>query len=248
MYKRQIQHCNDSVAKLEARARDGGYDLVSVMVRLRAESRWEKLLIPPFVYFFQLMYPFRRGSQEGSRVAAAAGGCVRSRRAALVRCWGRVAMHVAIIDVVTLARRVKRSGGPCWLGIDPAIVSLRPYDGLRDIVGMVARTAFTELGYRYSLVVATWAMLLFFFVSPPLLTLFTLVAGRPLAALLAAFAWVIQSATLLPVVRHQRVPAGYALTLPVAALFYAYMTTVSAWRHFCGRGILWRGRATDASP
>ena len=58
------------------------YDLVSQMARLRVETRWERLIVPAFVYFFAQLYPFRRINHPRSRTAAAAGGCVlvRARR------------------------------------------------------------------------------------------------------------------------------------------------------------------------
>ena len=39
------------------RKRNEGFDLVSVMVRLHAESAAEKILIPAFVFFFFQLYP-----------------------------------------------------------------------------------------------------------------------------------------------------------------------------------------------
>jgi hypothetical protein len=107
---------------------------------------------------------------------------------------------------------------------------------------MVARTAFTQLGYRYSLLAATIAFLVLFFVAPPILVAGGLVGGSWLTALSAAGAWLLQSATLLPVVGHERVPVPYALSLPVASALYGAMTVVSGWRHLRRRGVSWRGR------
>ena len=86
-------------------------------------------------------------------------------------------MKDAIIDDVTLGRRVKAAGGRTWLGIDPGVVSLRGYASLGGIVDMVARTAFTELRYRYSLVALTWIVLGAFYMSPPVLALWALGVG-----------------------------------------------------------------------
>jgi len=237
-----IHHPPDSIAWLLARAASENRDLVSVMVRLRAKSFWEKLLVPPFVWFFQLLYPFRRVADSRSRVAAAAGGCVLVRRSVLERAGGLAAIRGAIIDDVSLARRIKAAGGRLWLGLDPEMLSLRAYEGYRDVERMVARTAFDQLEYRLSLVLGTYVFLGAFFVSPPLLLVAAALAGNAAAALAAGAAWAIQCWLFGPAVRHQQVHGAFAATLPLASLLYAHMTGVSAWRHVTRRGVEWRGR------
>jgi hopene-associated glycosyltransferase HpnB len=240
-----ILHPEDSIERLLSHAARGPYDLVSVMVRLRAESAWEKFLIPPFVYFFQLMYPFRLVSDARSRVAAAAGGCILVRRSLLEKIGGLASLRDAVIDDVTLARRAKRAGGRCWLGSEDEMLSLRGYGTLGEIVDMVARTAFTELGYRYALVPVTWAVLGVFFVSPPFAFAAMLSAGRLADAGLPLLTWGLEAASVVPVVRHLCVPLVWSATLPFAAAVYGAITGISAWRHFRGRGIVWRGRVHE---
>ncbi len=242
-----ILHPSDSLARLLEQARRGDYDLVSVMVRLRAQTFWEKVLIPPFVYFFQLMYPFRSVANPQSRVAAAAGGCILLRRSVLESSGGLEAMKSALIDDVTLARRIKDAGGRCWLGLESEMTSLRGYDRLGDIVDMVARTAFTELRYRYSAVIACWTILGLFFVGPPLLALLAALAVAPWAVFLTLSAWCIQAISLRPVVAHHGVGSWFSFTLPLASFLYACMTTISAWRHWRGRGVRWRDRIQATS-
>src|SRR5262249_18052891 len=169
-----IQHPPGSLRALLQKAREGPYDLVSIMVRLRAKGFWEKLLIRPFVYFFQLLYPFRRVSDPASGVAAAAGGCLLVRRSLFEWIGGFKAMPDAVIDDVTLAQRIKMAGGRCWLGLDPEMLSIRAYERLGDIVQMVSRTAFVQLGFRYSLVLGTSLFLGLFFTALPLLFLIAL--------------------------------------------------------------------------
>ena len=237
-----IVHRADSIAALRAiAARD--FDLVSVMVRLRCRTIWERLLIPPFVYFFQWLYPFRRVADPRSRVAAAAGGCLLLRRERLRQAGGLEAMRGAVIDDVTLGRHVKRTGARCWLGLDPGIVSVRGYDSLRGIVSMVARTAFTQLRYSFVLLGVTLIGLATLYVSPPVLLVVGVLLPSPAVIAIVVATWALQTYSLCPAVRHHRVPVGYALTLPISTFFYGYMTCVSAWRHCRGRRPLWKGRA-----
>ncbi len=248
-----IHHRPGSLRALLAQAgAGGGRDLVSVMARLPADGLWERLLIPPFVFFFQLLYPFRRVGDPRSAVAAAAGGCILVRRRTLAAAGGVAAIRGALIDDVSLARRVKAIGGRLWLGFDDGIVSLRPYRRLGAIGRMVARTAFTQLGYRWSLLAVTLAGLALFVVSPPFLIAGAGVrlsggAGGETASLLraaawAAAAWALQAWALRPAVRHHRVAAGWAWTLPLSAALYGWMTWISAWRHARGTGGAWKGR------
>ena len=237
-----ILHPSGSIGALLEKALTGGFDLVSVMVRLRSESLWEKILIPPFVYFFQVLYPFRRVADPRSIVAAAAGGCVLLQRDALSRIGGLAAIREAVIDDVALARRIKDTGGGCWLGTHPDMLSVRAYSRLVEISNMVARTAFTQLRYSWTLLAATLIFLGLFFVGPPVLACAGFARGLPLGGAAALGAWIIESATLLPVVHHQRVNPLYALTLPAAAALYAYMTALSAWRHLKHGGVEWKGR------
>ena len=63
-------------------ARAGDRVLVSQMALLRAQTRWERVIVPAFVYFFAQLYPFREVNDPKSRTAAAA---VRLRGALTLR-------------------------------------------------------------------------------------------------------------------------------------------------------------------
>ncbi len=237
-----IRHPPDSVRGLLEEATRGGKDLVSVMARLNSEGFWARLLIPPFVFFFHLLYPFRLASSPRSRVAAAAGGCVLLRAEALRAAGGIAAIAGEVIDDVALARAVRRSGGRGWLGFDPEIASVRGYPGLSEIWRMVARTAFIQLRCRWDLLGLTAAAIVLFLVGPPLLSAWALFKGDLLSAAAAAAGWTIPAAMAMPSARHHGVPRGYALLLPVASFFYLLMTLTSAWNHAIGRGPAWKGR------
>jgi hopene-associated glycosyltransferase HpnB len=237
-----IFHPPGSVAALAARAAAGPFDLVSVMARLRAGTRWEQILIPPFTYYFHFLYPFRRVADPGSRVAAAAGGCVLVSARALAAAGGLEAIRGEVIDDVALATRVKRSGGRLWLGLEDRIASLRGYGSFRELADLVARTAFIQLGCRWSMLAGTLIALGLLFAAPPAVAAAGAASGSPLAAGLGLAAWGLQTASFLPAVRHARVHPLLAVTLPAATVLYGYMTALSAVRHARGAGALWKGR------
>lgn len=252
-----IAHHAGSVRALVVAAgtRDGGRDLVGQMVRLRTHTGWEKLVIPAFVWFFAMLYPFRRVNRPGARTAASAGGCQLVRAQALRDAGGLPAIRGALIDDVALGALLKRAGGRIWLGLAPDVESVRPYPRLADLWSMIARGAFTQLRYSWLAVLGTVVGLAWLFAVPPLATFGGAVAlavgasptGAALALLVAgAVAWALMSALYLPITRFYRLAPWRVLTLPGVALLYAAMTFDSALRHARGTGGAWKGRTTSA--
>jgi hopene-associated glycosyltransferase HpnB len=236
------------------RAAEGDHRvLVSQMALLRADTGWERLLVPAFVYFFAMLYPFRLVNRPGARVAAAAGGCMLVRRQALEAAGGLDRIRGARIDDVALGRLLKRSAaGRCWLGLTTAVRSRRPYPELSGLWDMVARSAYTQLRYSPAALAGTVAGLLWLYLLPPAAALAGLAglaggssaAGWPAAAGLAA--WTIMTITYLPMLRLYGLSPLRAPSLPVIAVMYAAMTADSARRHRRGRGGEWKGRTIKA--
>jgi hopene-associated glycosyltransferase HpnB len=235
-----IDHPPDTVRRLVAAALAADLVLTSLMVRLRTETRWERLLVPAFVYFFAQLYPFARVNGSG-RTAAAAGGCVLVRRDSLEQAGGLAAIHDAVIDDVALARLLKRHGR-VWLGLSGDARSVRAYPGLSDLWQMVARSAYTQLRYSPALLLGTVVGLSLGYLVPPVLVAAGPATGAAAPALLGATAWAIMTVTYLPMLRFYRVTRAYALLLPFVALLYTAMTVDSARLHRLGRGAAWKGR------
>ena len=229
--------------------------LVSQMALLRADTGWERLLVPAFVYFFAQLYPFRRVNRPGARTAAAAGGCMLVRRSALEAAGGLERIRGARIDDVALGRLLKRSRAPvrCWLGLTTKVISVRPYPRLSGLWDMIARSAYTQLRYSPVTLVATIAGLLWLYALPPAAGLGGLVwlaAGGGTAAGWLAGAglagWAVMAVSYLPILRLYRLSPARAACLPVIAMMYAAMTVDSARRYYAGRGGQWKGRTIPA--
>jgi hopene-associated glycosyltransferase HpnB len=239
-----IVHAPDTVRRLVSRAESGKLDLTSLMVLLQAKTLPERALIPAFLFFFLKLYPPRWIADERARTAGAAGGCVLLRRTALERVGGFAAIRGEVIDDCSLARAVKRSGGRIWMGLTRASVSLRAYGSFGEIRDMVARTAFTQLGYSTLLLAGTLAGLFLTYLVPVALAFVPGHATR----ILALIAWMLMSLLFLPTVRFYRISAFWSPLLPLTALFYAYATWLSALRYWLGRGGQWKGRAQASRP
>ncbi|HEU5453957.1 MAG TPA: glycosyltransferase [Terriglobales bacterium] len=239
-----IRHHQRSVAQLVTRA-GSGYDLVSHMVRLHCSSFAERLLIPAFVYFFFMLYPPAWIDDARRRTAGAAGGCMLVRPAALDAAGGIEAVRSEIIDDCALARAIKRSGARVWLGLTAETKSMRPYGSFAEIGRMISRTAFNQLGHSVPALLVCVVGLGITFVLPPAL----LASRRGAAALLGVAAWMLMTVTYAPMVRFYRLNLLWALTLPLAAIFYLGATVDSALQYCRGRGGRWKGRVQDpAAP
>jgi hopene-associated glycosyltransferase HpnB len=233
-----IVHAPNTLRRLAVRAEADSLDLVSLMVLLQAGTFPERLLIPPFLYFFLMLYPPRWIADPQSRTAGAAGGCILLRRAALERIGGLPGIRNEVIDDCALARAVKRSAGKIWMGLTRASVSLRSYGSFSEIRDLIARTAFTQLRYSFFLLLATLLGLTVTYILP----LFSFFSGEDPAWFLAATAICLMAVSFGVTVRFYNLRFLWALTLPVAAVFYACATCASAARYWLGRGAQWKGR------
>jgi hopene-associated glycosyltransferase HpnB len=233
-----ITHSPDNLRQLVARAQDGGKVLVSLMARLSCKSYAEHFLIPAFVFFFDMLFPFGAVNNPHGPVAAAAGGCMLARRDALMKAGGLAAIRHNIIDDCALGRAMKRQG-PIWLGLTDRAVSLRPYDHISDIQHMVTRTAYAQLGYSPLVLAATMLGLAMVYLAPVMTALF---AWGP-SQLAGWLAWIIMAAMYVPMLRFYRLSWLWAPALPLIGLFYAVFTFQSALQHWSGKGGMWKGRA-----
>lgn len=233
-----IRHAPDSLRMLVRRQVSGGRVLVSLMARLRCDSAAERWLIPAFVFFFQMLYPFRWSNAPGARTAAAAGGCVLLDAAAFARAGGLAPIRGEIIDDCSLARRMK-AVGPIWIGLTERAVSLRPYESTATIRRMVARTAYAQLGYRVAALVGMLLALSLVFLAPPLLAI--LDAG--LAGWVGLLAWLMMVVAYAPMLQRFGLSPWRGLALPGIAFTYMLFTLDSALAEWRGRGGLWKGEA-----
>lgn len=236
-----ITHDPHNLANLLAKAESADLDMVSLLVKLRCKSLAERMLIPAFVFFFFKLYPPAWVASPKKRTAAAAGGCILIRPAALAKVGGIAAIRNQLIDDCALARAVKRQGGRIWLGHTSKARSLRAYRSFRAVGSMIARSAFTQLHHSAALLCAVIFAMTVTYLAPVLL----LGTGRHWAAVLGLSAWVLMTIAYWPTVRLYRLSALWALFLPMAALFYLGATMLSALQFWTGQGGVWKGRVQD---
>ncbi|HET7086665.1 MAG TPA: glycosyltransferase [Rhizomicrobium sp.] len=232
-----IAHAPDNLRQLVARAEQDHKALVSLMARLSCKSHAEHFLIPAFVFFFDMLFPFGAVNNPKSPVAAAAGGCMLARRDALEKAGGLAAIRHNIIDDCALGRAMKKQG-PIWLGLTDRAQSLRPYDHISDIQHMVTRTAYAQLGYSPWALAGTLLGLAMVYLAPVMTALF----AWGVSQMAGWLAWIIMALMYQPMLRFYRLSPLWGLTLPLIGVFYGAFTFQSAWQHWSGRGGMWKGR------
>jgi hopene-associated glycosyltransferase HpnB len=232
-----ILHERGSLRQLVSRAEQGGLKMVSLMARLKTETLAERALIPAYIFYFQKLYPFGWVSDPANRLAGAAGGCMLVDRATLDSIGGIAAIRSALIDDCALGKAIKATG-PIWLGLADGVASLRGYPRWADVWMLIARSAFTQLGFSVGMLVVSTVMMLATYVLPLALVLF---AEGP-ARLLGAVAFVAMVFAYQPTLRYHRLSALWALAMPAVATFYTAATIDSALRYWSGRGGQWKGR------
>ncbi|PSJ18573.1 glycosyltransferase [Nitrosomonas supralitoralis] len=231
------------VSELQRKACNENLALVSLMAEPPMDNFIERLLMPAFILFFKLLYPFRLANKTESRVAAAAGGCILVKTQALRTTGAFANLHNALIDDCTLAAHIKRSGLRTFIGLSRAARSHRGYQKLKPIWEMVARTAFTQL--RYSLVlliICTLIMISMFWMAPFAFMLSTTLEVYIVSILTWAAMFFIYLPTLF---YYQRSPL-WAGALPVIGILYLAMTWTSALRYWRGERALWKDRRYES--
>jgi hopene-associated glycosyltransferase HpnB len=237
-----VVHDPRHLSSLVARLVHPHVELVSEMVRLNCRSLAERGLVPAFVYFFQMLYPFAKVNDPLSAVAAAAGGTILIRRTALDRIGGLDAMRNALIDDVSLAQLVKKFG-PIYLGHSGLAASIRRYSKFSDIWRMISRTAFTQLRYSASLLSVAIIGLTILFLVPAWEVLF----DHGWRLMLGITTIVLAAISFVPTLARYKQNKLLALTMPLIALFYMAATVGSAVNYWFGRGAIWKRRDYGAS-
>jgi hopene-associated glycosyltransferase HpnB len=232
-----ITYEHDALSRLVAKAEAEDLVLTSWMVKLRCQSFAECALIPAFVFFFEMLYPFDWVRRRDNPTAAAAGGCMLTRRDALAAAGGIESIRGALIDDCALAAQMKKQG-PIWLGLTEHAHSARPYPDVEDVRRMVARSAYAQLQYSPILLAGTVAGMAVIYLAPVLLALF----ADGFAGTAGWVVWAAMAIAYQPILKFYKLPPYWGPFLPAIALAYMAFTLDSAYQNAQGKGGLWKGR------
>ena len=226
------------ITKMLFEAKKNNIKLISLMAHLRMISFWEKLLMPAFIFFFKLLYPFHLSNLPGSRTAAAAGGCMLIETKILNELGGFESIRNALIDDCSLAKKVKESGHKTWIGLTLSAISIRRYDRLSEIWRMISRTAYTQLNHSILLLFLCTILMIIAFVMPYV----AILQKEPTSIAIGIITLCIQAVCYLPILRYYSISPIYALSLPLVAMFYLLFTLSSAYCYYFDKGATWKER------
>src|SRR5262245_49739705 len=211
-----IELARGLITALREKMHRQGVPFISLMAVPSMASGWEKMLMPAFVHFFKVLYPFERVNSQRRRIAAAAGGCILLETRLLDQIGGFESIKSAVIDDCALARHIKSQGSKIWLGLTHSVKSIRSYQELREIWDMVARTAFAQLHYSVGILLLCTLVMVLVYQVPVV----TVASSNILIRHLALISLAIMFLTYFPILRFYNPSAAWALGLPlVAALF-----------------------------
>jgi hopene-associated glycosyltransferase HpnB len=211
---------------------------ISLMAVLRFASVWELLLMPAFIYFFKMLYPFALSNKPGHKMAAAAGGCILVETDVIKAIGGMESIKDSVIDDCTLAKRVKSTGYKTWVGLTHNVISQRSYTTLTEIWDMVARTAYSQLHYSMGLLWACTSIMLLMYWLP----LYGLFNSQWLVQIFSISSYIIMVFAYLPTLRFYSLSPFLSLLMPMIAGLFLLMTWTSAIRFWKGERSRWKGR------
>lgn len=228
-----------TISAMRAAMQRDDIGFLSLMAAPPLSSSWERLLMPAFIYFFKLLYPFRISNSPSPLIAAAAGGCILLHTHILDEIGGFSVLKDALIDDCTLALRVKAQGIKTWIGLTHSARSIRPYQGLQEIWRMVARTGFTQLRYSAGLLMLCTVLMAIAFWAP----LAGLFNPDPRVKFLAVVAFLFMLLSYLPILKFYGRSWLWALALPFTGTLYLAMTWSSALRYWRSERAQWKNRS-----
>jgi chlorobactene glucosyltransferase len=242
----------DADVEVDARAVDAALchatshslDAVSLMLRQRCATFWERLLLP---FAYQQLFAGQRPSPS---VDQRAGEAILNGQLILVRAdvyrsiGGHSAVRGSIVEDVALAGALVAAGCRVRTLRGETLGAVRMYEDLGSIRRGFGKNAYAFLAQaplRGARIAASTAA--------ATLTLALLAAALPVRGpgrwmFLAAgtAAWLAQAAALAPWLRRSGAPAAFALLQPLAALVFQAIALESTARSLLGLGLTWKGR------
>ena len=215
--------------------------MVSLMAKLNCKSFCEKTLIPPFIFFFQKIYPFNLANNPKSKLAAAAGGFITCK-AVLFRnenIYEKIKNKV--IDDCNIAKIIKEKGG-IWIGLTGLVTSNRGYTKLTSIWKMVSRTAFEQLSYSKTLVLISILGMFVLYLSPLIGIVTAIIMNLTNLLLLNLLIFISILLIFFPTFKFYNLGIIYIFFVPFSSFLYMLMTISSAYSHYKS-GNIWKGRS-----
>ncbi len=238
------EHAPGSLRAVVAKARERRVGALTLFPGHRCVTFWERLLLPfAFQQYFAGVRPRALARPEGP--ALANGQYLLVARPAYDAAGGHAAIRGSIIDDVALAGALKRAAYPSLPCRGETLVRVRMYESLATLAEGFTKNSAQFLraqGPAAGLVVLGTACAAA--LSGALIG--AAISGSVVQFVGALLAYCCAAAGLLPWERSFRVPRGYALLAPLAALVFTLIALSSALHVAARRPVRWKGRAYPA--
>ncbi|HYH85227.1 MAG TPA: glycosyltransferase [Pyrinomonadaceae bacterium] len=225
-------------------------DALSYIPHFEARSFWERVFVPVWGWGFLILYPLDIVNHARSPLAVGIGGFFLIRRASLAPLGGFAAVRDEVLDDFRLAGYLKKSGARAFAEYAPDLARTRMYTNLAELWESATKNWFAIVRFSLALATATLAWIFFIGILPALLA--------ALSALVIALGsadetwrrlfvptfltWIVTVLVTAAVNRAFRVPARYALTMPLGWALCCAVLIGSAFGVATGRGLNWKGR------
>ena len=201
--------------------------MVSLMAKLSSEYFWERMLIPPFIFFFQKLFPFGRVNDPKDQISAAAGGFILCKSQIFKQKNWYESIKYKVIDDCNIAKIIKNRG-KIWLGLTNLVKSKRTYQSLNEIWKMVSRTAFEQLNFSIIILIVCCLGMFLIYLTPYIflaISIFALEKELMIVSLTTIF---LITLVFSPVMKFYKVSRKYLICIPFFSSLYIIMTCSSA--------------------
>ena len=240
------RHTPLMLASLVTAAQQANADMLSIVIDVRMESFWERVLVPQVGELYTLLVgTMDQVNQQGSKGAAANGQCLLIRREIFGQLGSLPTVRGDVAEDRALAQALKERGYNVRLEYGRNLVYARVYSSLRDMWNGYAKTLFWASGHNTRKAIAVLVALTLYGIAPPVAAAVTL-ARRPAertSTLAHASLQLLPMLLLRAVIcRKLGVPAYYSLTYPLGVVTGNLLLLYSMYRVLSGKGVQWKGR------
>jgi hypothetical protein len=214
--------------------------MISFFPRLVMQTFWERVLMPNLSVMVFTILPLWFANRTRFRLLAAGGGPGNLvLREDYDAAGGHAALKDAVVDDVALARLLRRAGRRTHMVRADHLVSVRMYEGLREVVDGFTKNCFATFGRSYTLAVVLSVLSIILHVLP-----YGLAVAGDLASILTVGVITILRVILFAELRYSLRHA--VLSHPLMVLLWTWILIRSAWVTGIRRQLAWRGRTYDA--
>jgi len=236
-------HLNKGIIKNSIKfLEDKDLVMVSLMAKLSSKYFWERMLIPPFIFFFQKLFPFGRVNDPKDRVSAAAGGFILCKSQIFKQKNWYDSIKDKVIDDCNIAKLIKKKG-ELWLGLTNLVESRRTYQNLSEIWRMVSRTAFEQLHFSIIILIICCLGMLLIYLTPYIFLAISIFALEKELMFINLITIFLITLVFFPVMKFYKVDKKYLVFIPFFSFLFIIMTCSSAINHYSKKGNKWKGRS-----